>query len=663
LSFHFEKESMVSSSLRPSPRSGIIPLLLFLTILGLGPLLLPAQEAQEDQKAKEKKEKPAKITEEILVIGRSPKDVPLATVTTVVSTDIDKLKPRDISDVLRFIPGSTVTFGDKDTYSLKLRGIGANRIALLVDGVPVFEPYFSTFDLKTVSAGNIDTIQVTKGPSSVLYGPNTLGGLVNVITKRPTAEPSLSLTGSYGDKDTKSVGLDGSYSWKRFALSAGALYQGSDGFFYPEPDGGQLIRNNSDFERLNLNAKLYYTPSSSTEIMVNGGIYQSEYGMPPALFTQRARYWRFPKWDRSTLNLGGFTSLGGDSVLRFRAFNVDYTNTLDWFNDPAMTDLDSSSTYDNTSYGGFALAEVPTGGMNTVKASLLYQKDIARIQDDTGLPWDRFDQGTVSAGIEDHFSLTGQWKIIGGLSLDYIDKFAGGENNTSVNPLIGVKFTPNDDLDFHVSFARKSRFPSMRSLYSLSSGNPDLLAESGTAFELAATWNGPVYVTGSVFFNRFRNFIDSIALLDGTRRYFNVGKAHINGFELQVQKATRFLALTANYTYLDHRNDSDDRPLDAQPKHNLNFDASVMPAKGLRVGVYGLLGSTSWWWNTRTDPATLLEIPSFFSLDAIASYAFSDRMEIFARLGNVFDDYFYTEPGFPWRGRYFELGVKVDVLK
>jgi len=653
----------VSSSLRPSPRSGIIPLLLFLTILGLGPLLLPAQEAQEDQKAKEKKEKPAKITEEILVIGRSPKDVPLATVTTVVSTDIDKLKPRDISDVLRFIPGSTVTFGDKDTYSLKLRGIGANRIALLIDGVPVFEPYFSTFDLKTVSAGNIDTIQVTKGPSSVLYGPNTLGGLVNVITKRPTAEPSLSLTGSYGDKDTKSVGLDGSYSWKRFALSAGALYQGSDGFFYPEPDGGQLIRNNSDFERLNLNAKLYYTPSSSTEIMVNGGIYQSEYGMPPALFTQRARYWRFPKWDRSTLNLGGFTSLGGDSVLRFRAFNVDYTNTLDWFNDPAMTDLDSSSTYDNTSYGGFALAEVPTGGMNTVKASLLYQKDIARIQDDAGLPWDRFDQGTVSAGIEDHFSLTGQWKIIGGLSLDYIDKFAGGENNTSVNPLIGVKFTPNDDLDFHVSFARKSRFPSMRSLYSLSSGNPDLLAESGTAFELAATWNGPVYVTGSVFFNRFRNFIDSIALLDGTRRYFNVGKAHINGFELQVQKATRFLALTANYTYLDHRNDSDDRPLDAQPKHNLNFDASVMPAKGLRVGVYGLLGSTSWWWNTRTDPATLLEIPSFFSLDAIASYAFSDRMEIFARLGNVFDDYFYTEPGFPWRGRYFELGVKVDVLK
>ncbi|MCX6571422.1 MAG: TonB-dependent receptor [Candidatus Aminicenantes bacterium] len=647
-------------SLRSNPKLIIVGLLVFSLSLGLSPAL--AQDAKDEQKAKKKEEeKTVKITEEILVVGKAPKDVPLATVSTVVSTDIEKLKPRDLSDVLKFIPGSMITFGDKDTYSLKLRGIGSNRIALLVDGVPVYEPYFSTFDLKTVSAGGIDTVQVTKGPSSVLYGPNTLGGLVNVITKRPTERPSLSLSGSYGDEDTKSLGLDTSYSWKRFALLANALYQDSAGFYYPNPEDGQTLRANSDFERLNLNAKLYYTPSSSTEIMVNGGLYQSEYGMPAALFTQRARYWRFPKWDRSTLNAGGFTSLGGDATLRFRGFYVNYVNTLDWYADPEMTELDSQSTYDNSVYGGFALADLPTGDMNTVKASLIYQKDVARIQDDAGLPWNKVDQGTLSAGLEDHFSITDKWKVIGGLSLDYIDKFAPGENNTSVNPLVGVKFTPTEALDFHVSFARKSRFPSMRSMYSQSSGNPDLLSESGTSFEFATTWNGPLYVTGSVFFNRFKNFIDTVRLPDGTRRYFNIGKAHINGFEVQVQKNLSWLSGTANYTYLDHRNDTDGRPLDAQPKHNLNFDVSVIPAEGFRVGFYGLLGSTSWWYNSSTS--TVLTIPSYFSLDAIASYAFNGRYEIFLRLGNVFDDYFYTEPGFPWRGRYLEIGVKVDVLK
>jgi outer membrane cobalamin receptor len=621
----------------------------------------PAQETGEEEKAKTEQGKLVKITEEILVVGKSPKDVPLATVSTVVAADIEKLRPRDLSDVIRYIPGSLVTFGDKDTYTLKLRGIDARRIALLVDGVPVYEPYFGTFDLKTVSAGGIDTIQVTKGPSSVLYGPNTLGGLVNVITRRPGERPALSLSGSYGDTDTKSIGADASAGWGRFSLAATVLYQDSDGFHYPDPELDRTLRTNSDFERFNLGAKLYYTPSDSTEIMASGGVYQSEYGMPAALFTQRARYWRFPKWDRSTLNAGGFTSLGGDAVLRFRTFYVNYDNTLDWYLDPEMTALDSSSTYDNSVYGGFALADIPTGDRNAVKASLLYQKDIARIQDDTDLPWDRFDQGTFSAGIEDHFSLTDEWKIIGGLSLDYIDKYIEGENNTSLNPLVGVKFTPDDDLDFHVSFARKSRFPSMRSMYSETSGNPDLLAESGTSFELAATWNGPLYLTGSVFFNRFKDFIDTIRLEDGTRLYVNIGEAHINGFEVQAQKNLSWLAATANYTYLDHRNDSDDRPLDAQSKHNLNFDVSILPAKNLRLGLYGLVGSTSWWWNSSTGE--VLTIPSYFSLDAIAGYTINDSYEIFARLGNVFDDYFYTEPGFPWRGRYFEVGVKVHVLK
>ena len=87
---------------------------------------------------------------------------------------------------------------------------------------------------------------MTKGPSSVLYGPNTLGGLVNVITRRPTVEPRLTLTGSYGDRDTKSLGADASYSLKKFSLAADALYQGSDGFdggpARPSPDGEPLAK-------------------------------------------------------------------------------------------------------------------------------------------------------------------------------------------------------------------------------------------------------------------------------------------------------------------------------------------------------------------------------------------------------------------------------------
>ncbi len=631
-------------------------------LLILTAALPPAWSQTSDQdKKKEEQEKPVKITEEILVVGKVPKELPLATVSILTATEIERIKPRDLSEVVKYVPGCLVTFGDKDTYSLKLRGIDSKRIALLVDGIPIYEPYFSTFDLKQVSGGGIDTLQVTKGPSSVLYGPNTLGGIINVITMRPGERPYLSLTGSLGDGRSRSLGLDTSSRWTRFALSANVLYQDSNTFSYPDPVEGRTERLNSDFERLNLNAKLYYTPSDKTEIMVNGSLYQSEYGMPAALSVQRARYWRFPKWDRSTLNAGGFTSLGGDSILRFRTYYVNYYNTLDWFNDPEMTDLDSRSTYDNSVYGAFALADFGTGGPNRLKTSLLVQRDVARIQDDTGLPWEKVDQGTFSAGLEDHLSLGDKWKIIGGLSFDLIDKFEGGENNSSLNPLVGIKFTPREELDFHVSFARKSKFPSMRSLYSSSSGNPDLLAESGTSLELSAAYSRGVYLTGSAFFNRFKNFIDSVRLPDGTRRYFNVGKARINGVEVQAQKSFSWFAATVNYTFVDHRNVSDDRPLDAQSKHNANFDVSFFPVTGLRISFNGIYGSESWWYDF--SDSTLLSIPAYFNLDAVAAYSLSRRTEVFVKLGNAFNHYFYTEPGFPWRGRYFEFGFRADVLK
>jgi iron complex outermembrane receptor protein len=169
-----------------------------------------------------------------------------------------------------------------------------------------------------------------------------------------------------------------------------------------------------------------------------------------------------------------------------------------------------------------------------------------------------------------------------------------------------------------------------------------------------------VYITGTVFFTRFKNFIDTIRLPDGTRLYYNVGQAHNNGFEVQAEKSLPWLAATVNYTYLDHRNETDDRPLDAQPKHNLNFDAAIIPFKDFRFSFYGLYGSESWWYDSTTRQ--VLSIPPYFSLDAIASYRFQGRYEIFAKLGNVFDDYFYTEPGFPWRGRYFEFGLRLDVI-
>jgi iron complex outermembrane receptor protein len=231
----------------PLPRQ-VVGLALGIVLAAALPLASLVQgQGQEKEKTVAEKEKRARITEEILVVGRAPREVPLATVTTIKPQTLELMRPRDLAEALRYAPGVMVTVGHKEEYALKLRGVDSRRIALLVDGVPVVEPFFGSFDLKTVSAGGIQTLQVTKGPSSVLYGPNTLGGIVNVITRRPTPEPRLALNASYGDRAARGFGLDSSYLWGRVGLAGSALYQAADGFSYADASGSRRDRSNSDF--------------------------------------------------------------------------------------------------------------------------------------------------------------------------------------------------------------------------------------------------------------------------------------------------------------------------------------------------------------------------------------------------------------------------------
>jgi outer membrane cobalamin receptor len=643
------------------------PLVLIITaVLIIGLSVTPLQGVGQDQSAdKQKKEKeqekPVRITEEIQVVGKAPKDVPLATVTTIEPTAILQQKPLDLAELLRYAPGAMVTVGGKGEYTLKLRGVDSSRIALLIDGVQMIEPYFGSFDLKTVSSGAVESVQVTKGPSSVLYGPNTLGGIVNVITRRPTPDPAVQVTLSQGSVNTRGAGADAALQFGRLGVTASLLSQDSDGFTFPDPATDEKTdRALSDYKRFNLSGKIIYTPSDKSEIMVNVGHYRSEYGIPPDLFG-RPRYWRFSDWERTYASAGGYAAIGDRAVVRLRTYYVNYYNVLDQYTNASMTALSATSTYDNPVYGVFGLGEVNLAKWNTLKASLYYEADKTRQQDNTGLPWNIYNQSTFSAGLEDHIAFHRKWTLIAGVSLDSLNKYGGG-TTTKANPLVGLKFSPSDALDFHVSFATKSKFPSMRSLYSTSSGNPDLKSESAESVELSATYNMGFYLTVSGFLNNLHDFINTVRLPDGTRRYDNINKARINGFELQAQKNLKLgnfgLSTLANYTFLDHWNESDLRPLDALPKHELSFDVGLTTPGRVRLGVIGIWASESWWWNTSTS--SLLAIPSYFSLDGVFSVSLRN-FEPFVRVTNLFNAYFYTEPGFPWRGRFFEIGVKTGL--
>lgn len=628
-------------------------------VLLLSGMLLVFSSLLPQEKQEKRKEPPQpKITEEILVVGRAPGEAPLASVSRIEAREIDGLKPRDLGQVLALAAGANLSVGQKNETILLLRGMDARRIVLLLDGIPVYEPYFGTFDLKTLASADVASIQVTTGPASVLYGPNALAGLVNVVTRRPADEPRLAFGAMIGRDDTLGADLGGSLRRGRFALSGSALYQKTGGFRLPKSDGPRDLRALSDYERLALNAKLFFYPTDDSEILVSGNVYRSAYGLPPALSVQRARYWRFRSWDRSSFTAGGYVGLGGRSLLRFRAYAVRYDNVLDQYADPGLQNLQAASTFDNSVLGLFGLVDIGLGRRHGLKLSLNAQSDGVRTRDDDGLPWQEFRQTAYSAATEHHFRASERLTVIAGLSVDALDKFSG-PTTAKANPLAGLQVRPLEGLELSLSFAKKSRFPSMRSLYSSSSGNPDLLSEDGYAVQLGGRLERWASLEFAAFGYEFRDMIDSVRLPDGTRLYINIGKAHIRGVETGLRREGKGFAAAVNYTFLEHRNRTDDRPLDTLPSHTLRGHFVLGPLRGFRLTVSGTAAGSSSWYDS--SQRKVLDVPSYAYLDAVLSWT-SGRAEIFLKASNILDAAFHTDPGFPWPGRTLEAGFRIRVI-
>jgi iron complex outermembrane receptor protein len=630
------------------PQSRIFPIVLAVSTFFFLFTFLSAQEKQKEQEKKIKT-----ITEEIVVEAEVPRDLPISFVSTFKNEKIEAILPRDLSEVLSYTTGTFVSAGSKNESRIKIRGLESQRITLLYDGIPVYEPFFNSFDLKTFPAGEVDTIKVVKGASSVLYGPNSLGGVINIITKRPET-PSFSLETHLDSHSAFYLSSTGAVKWDRFYLSGTAFFDRADGFEW-NSSGGNVQRENSDYSRKNISGKVYFYPNSKSEILMEASYYWAEYGVPFALEYYKSRYWRFDSWNRFQFNLGGMFFFSERGSLKFRSYYVKHANVLDSYADNDFAGLSWRSSYKNDSFGAFLLGDYSLYSQNELKFSLNYRQDRVRTQDDTGQDWEEFRQQTSSLGLEDHINLDRKWKLVGGLSLDYLDKHAGG-HKVSFNPIGGIKFSPSDYLDLHATISRKSRFPSMRAMYSTQAGNPDLRDERGRSYELGLSYDNKFRFAAAVFLNRIRDLIETVRLSEGFRTNINIGKANILGFEMEIQKAFKRSNFSINYTYLDGENLEEKRPLDLSPESQLNAVMEIRSRHDLQVTLWGLAVSGS---QVKIDE-DIVKIPGYVIVNAIFSKSFSKFM-IFLKAENLFNKYYVTEPGYPMKARTLSLGLKLKL--
>ena len=186
----------------------------------------------------EKQSKQNVITlEEIVVTATKTKknidDVP-GSVTVINKEDLKKQNIQTVDDALNSLSGVFVkrTKGLMDsTASVRMRGFKGDQYTLiLLDGQPLNDAYTGGVDWGTLSVGNIERIEVVRGAASALYGGNAMGGVINIITKKPK-KLEIETSGGYGSNNTWRYRFSaGNRFWDRLSIRLGYEEESTDGY-------------------------------------------------------------------------------------------------------------------------------------------------------------------------------------------------------------------------------------------------------------------------------------------------------------------------------------------------------------------------------------------------------------------------------------------------
>ena len=303
----------------------------------------------------------------------------------------------NVGEALDALPGVTpVTLGQRGETQVNIRGFDSRQTTLNIDGIPIYVPYDGNVDLSRLLVPGISEIVVTKGLGSLMYGPNNMGGSINIITQAPTKKLEGSMTGGLTANQHKLYGNDfsvqlGSRIDSRWYVQGGVATANCDGFplsgsFTPvaaQPGGDRLNASSHD---INANLKVGFTPNATDDYAL--GIYtvNSDKDSPPytgntKVTGQPVRYWQWPQWNKQSYYYIGNTAVG-NGYLKTRLYHDTFDNELISYDGATYSTTKKpyafDSKYRDFSNGATVELGQPLGSQNFIKLGLFYKQDVHR---------------------------------------------------------------------------------------------------------------------------------------------------------------------------------------------------------------------------------------------------------------------------------------------
>ncbi|HEU0054016.1 MAG TPA: TonB-dependent receptor, partial [Longimicrobium sp.] len=406
-------------------------------------------------------------------------DAPVAT-ELISRAEIERSGAPDLAALLRGRAGTEAQGGHPVGAGILLEGIGAERVLVLVDGEPVVGRISGVVDLSRIATAGVERVEIVKGPQSTLYGSEAMGGVIQVVTRRPEAgawDGSAQVTaGSEGrmDADARWSGSAGALAWTA-AAGRRALDQAPgvdlDAGAYSGRTDGRL--------------RVAWTASPDLRFEASGSIVDEAQHWRSGQITQFADNREWSARAGAEWRAGAHRLAPAVYVTAFDHLARAGTGTRPGGEgDPETQRLAEAELVYAFAAGAFALDAGVEGRREAITSGRVEGGERELVSGDG------YAQGTWTAG---------RWTVVPGARLSASERWG-----THWTPRMAVLFRPVPALALRASAGAGYRAPAFKELYMTFlnatpdftyavRGNPDLQPETSRNLTVGVEWAGPTF--------------------------------------------------------------------------------------------------------------------------------------------------------------------------
>lgn len=548
-----------------------------------------------------------------------------------------------VGTVLRQMPGLQVRSqgGIGQVASLYIRGASPEHALILIDGIEVNDPSNPTrnFDLSSLQLENIERLEVYRGPQSIRFGANAIGGVVQALTRQgdglPVTSASLE-TGSFGTIRGH-IGDSGRRGHLRYSLGLGT--EKSDGISAAAAENGNTERDGLD--RHSFSSRLTWDLAPLTTLDVTTRLLDTTVDLDRTggangddpNYTSNTKQLLVGATGRTRLLDG---HVGSSLGFYFSEISRAAQNEAD---SKSAETLHASSLSDNQKIE--SIHEYAIDEKQTLTLALQWRNERGRYSQEYFGTTSEFARKHASVGGGSlQYSFEGQsWFLSSGLRGDWHSRF---NDVMTYSVTTGWKCKPTATT-FSVGRSTAFRAPALDQLYAPKYGNLNLRPERSDGWEATAVQKlrSEGRLTLTYFQNRFSDLVSNGAV---TLKYVNIAHSTTKGIETDLSwNLGDSVSLKGGYTYLDARDEDSHLPLYRRPMHTWSNDLRYERHHWSTSIGYQFVGRRG-----DIDPVSFrrIKMPSYDVVRVAARYALSAKIALTARIENIFDRTYQDVAGY-----------------